>query len=193
MKSTISAAVIALALGVAVSAQDSTVKSKTQVKSDDAQTVTMTGCLLPNAAGGYTLSGTMASAGDDATIKSKVKTDVDDEDTKVKSKSTAKIDNDDHKAIGTSGSVSSFDVSARDGVDLAAHAGHKVTIAAVMLDAASKGDDDAKIKIKEDTKVKAEDSPDGKVQSKTKAELPRGANARLMAVSIQQVGENCSQ
>jgi hypothetical protein len=191
MKSTISAAVIALALGVAVSAQDSTVKSKTQVKSDDAQTVTMTGCLLPNAAGGYTLSGTMASAGDDVTIKSKVKTDVDDEDTKVKS--TAKIDNDDSKAIGTSGSVSSFDVSARDGVDLAAHAGHKVTIAAVMLDAASKGDDDAKIKIKEDTKVKAEDSPDGKVQSKTKAELPRGANARLMAVSIQQVGENCSR
>ena len=68
---------LAAALSVTATAQDSTVKSRTSIKADDAQVISMTGCLRQDAINGYTLEGTVAAAGKDLTTDSKVKTDVD--------------------------------------------------------------------------------------------------------------------
>ena len=189
MKKLIPACAIAVALGASVAAQDSTVKTKTKVEADDAHTVVMRGCLM-QAGPMFTLAGATATKGDDLEIRSKVKTDVDRDETEVKSKTSAKIDDADH-AVGTSGAVMAYELTPRAGVDLAAHVGHQVEITGVMLDPA-KGDDDAEVKIKERTTVKADDAPDGKVETKTKADLPRGAHARLTVLSVSPLSGSCA-
>lgn len=191
MKALIPACAMAIAMAAAVHAQDSTVTSKTQVSADDARTVVATGC-LQQAPGTktFTLAGASMVTGEDLTAKTRVKTDVDKDDTTVKAESTTKVDRDD-RAVGTSGTVKAYELSPRAGVDLSAHVGKQVEISAVMLDAA-KGDDDAEVKIKEETKTKVDDAPDSKVESVTKAELPRGDNARLTVVSVKQIAASCN-
>jgi hypothetical protein len=192
MKSLLTGCVVALALGATAGAQDSTVKSTTKVKADDARTVTMTGCLQQSPGNAsFMLSGAMTASGEDLTAKTKIKSDVDKDDTTVTSKSSTKVDRDD-RSVGTSGVATSYEVTAREGVDLAAHVGQQVQIAAVMLDPATSGDDDAKVKIEDRTKVKTEDAPDEKVQTKTKAELPRAPHATLTAVSVKQLAATCA-
>jgi hypothetical protein len=191
MRRLIPACAIALAVAATAGAQDNTVTSKTKVKADDARTVVMTGCLQQDAAGTFTLASSHVATGEDLTINSKVKTDVDDDDTTVKSKSTAKIDGTD-KAVGTSGAAAMYELSAGNGVELAPHVGHQVEISAVMLDPAKGGDDDAKITVKNKTKASVEDAPDAKSETKTKTELPRGAHARLTAMSVKMVSASCN-
>jgi hypothetical protein len=189
MRVLIPACAVAIALGAAAHAQDSTVRSTTTVKGDDARTVVMTGCLT-RSAGSYMLSGATAAAGEDLTVKSKVKTDVDDDDTTVKSTTRAEVDRDDDKAVGTSGTIRTYMLDPRTGVNLAAHVGHKVEIAGVMPDP-SKGDDDAEVTIKEETKVENDDAPDTRVQTRTKAELPRGTHPHLSVISVKPVSGSC--
>jgi hypothetical protein len=189
MRALISACALAMVMAVSANAQDSTVKSKTKVNADDARTVVMTGCLMQTG-GTYMLSGTTAATGEDLTIKSKVKTDVDKDETEVKARTDAEIDHDDDDAVGTSGATMMYVLDARAGVDLAAHVGHKVQISGVMLDPA-KGDDDAEVTIREDTRVKNDDAPDARVRTKTKAELPRGAHARLSVLSVKPLSGSC--
>ena len=191
MKTLITGTIVALALGVSAAAQDSTVKSRTKVSGDDARAVTMTGCLQQSAAGGFTLLGGVTASGEDLKSKSKVKTDVDKDDTTVKSKSQTKLDNDDHK-VGTAGAATTYAVSPRQGVDLASHAGQEVEITAVMIDPRTGGDKTADIKVKDQTKIDTDNAPDAKIQSRTKAEVPRGATAQLMAMSVKSLGRTCS-
>ena len=94
MRTLIPACALAAAMAVSASAQDSTVKSTTKVKADDARTVVMTGCLTQTA-GTYMLAGATAATGEDLTIKSKVKTDVDKDETEVKTRTQAEIDHGD--------------------------------------------------------------------------------------------------
>jgi len=191
MKALIAGSLVAFALGVTAAAQDSTVKTQTKVSGDDARAVTMRGCLQQSAASdGFLLLGGVTASGEDLTSKTKVKTDVDDDETKVKSKTETKIDGD-GKKVGTAGSITSYVVMPRDGVDLAAHAGQEVEISAVMVDARTGGDKDAEVKIKETTKVDTDHAPDAKIESKTKAEVPRGATPRLMAMSVKSLGRTC--
>ena len=68
----------------------------------------------------------------------------------------------------------------------------RVEIAAVRVDPAKKGDDDAKIKIKEQTKAENENAPDAKAKSNTKVEVPRGSAPRLMAMSVKTIASTCS-
>jgi hypothetical protein len=193
MKALVTGSAIAFALSVSVAAQDSTVKSQTKVSGNDTHVVTMQGCLQrPLGTSGFLLMGGITAAGKDLKSKSTVKTDVDDNDTNVKSKSATKIDHDDH-GVATSGTVTAYTVTARDGVDLAAHAGEEVEISAVMIDAKRGGDKDADLKIKDKTKVEREDAPDTKVQSTTKADVPRAASAQLMAMSVKSLGRTCSR
>jgi hypothetical protein len=192
MKALIAACAMAVAFSVAAGAQDSTVKSRTRVKADDdARTMVMTGCLQAADGNMFMLSGAMARTGDDLTSRTKTKTDIDRDKTKVKSKTTAKVDDGD-RTIGTAGATMTYAVEPRAGVDLASHVGQQVEIAAVMLDPARRGDDDAKVKIEDRTKTDVDDAPDSTVRSKTKLELPRGATARLMAISVKQVAPNCT-
>ena len=189
MKALIPACVLALAMVVSASAQDSTVKSKTTVKADDARTVVMTGCLMQTG-GNYMLAGATTATGEDLTIRSTVKTDVDKDETEVKTKTRAEIDHDDDDAVGTSGATTMYQLDPRAGVNLSSHVGHRVQISGVMLDPA-KGDDDAEVTIREDTKIKSDDAPDARVRTKTKAELPRGAHPRLSVVSVKPLSGSC--
>jgi hypothetical protein len=189
MRTLVPACALAVAMAISASAQDSTVQSKTKVKADDARTVVMTGCLTQTG-GSYMLAGATSATGEDLTIKSKVKTDVDKDETEVKTRTRAEIDHDNDDAVGTSGATMMYQLDPRAGVNLAAHVGHRVQISGVMLDPAT-GDDDAEVTIREDTKVKNDDAPDARVKSKTKAELPRGAHARLAVVSVKPMSGAC--
>ena len=189
MKTLITGSIAALALGVTAAAQDSTVKTQTKVSGDDARAVTMRGCLQAGSTG-FLLSGAATATGEDLTSKTTTKTDVDGDETKVKSTTATKVDND-GKAVGTAGSVTTYAVMPRDGVNLAIHAGQQVELTGVIVDARDGGDKDADVKITEKTTVDTEHAPDAKAKTTTKAEIPRGATARLMAMSIKPLGATC--
>jgi hypothetical protein len=192
MKAIFTASLVALAISATAAAQDSKVTSQTKVSGDAAQAVMMRGCLQQTAAGnGFLLLGEVTAAGDNLKSKSNVKTDVDGDKTTVKGKSTAKIDHDDH-AVATAGAATAYAVTPRSGVDLASHAGQEVELSAVMIDARKGKDKDADVKIKDSTKIDRDDAPDSKVQSKTKAEVPRGPLPQLMAISVKSLGRPCS-
>jgi hypothetical protein len=191
MRAAITGTLFALAIGVTAAAQDSKVTSRTKVSGDDAKAVVMRGCLQQTAAGnGFLLLGGITASGEDLKSKTTTKTDVDEDKTTVKGKSTTKIDNDD-RAVATAGTA--YTVTARSGVDLASHAGEDVEISAILIEARSKGGDKkADITIKDETKIARDDAPDSKVQSKSKAEVARSPLPQLMAVSVKSVGRACS-
>jgi hypothetical protein len=183
----------ALAAGFAASlhAQDSTATTKTQVEADDARTIVATGC-LQQAPGTktFTLSGAVATTGEDLESKTRVETDVDKDDVEVKTETRAEVDRGD-RPVGTSGVTKSYELAPRAGVDLSTHVGKRVQISAVMVDAAN-GDDDAEVEIEEKTKIEREDAPDSKVKTETEAELPRGDQARLTVVSVKEIAASCA-
>lgn len=161
------AMVIACALAVSLSAQDTKIKtkSKTKIKADDAKIVTLAGCLQSGVdTGTFVLSNVSPIA--------------------------APVE--EHAAVGTAGAVTTYELMPRSGVNLNAHVGHRVEITALELPAATATDDDSKVKVKSKTKVKIDDAPDAKVQTRTKAELPRGATPRLTVVSVKHVAPTCT-
>ena len=174
-------------LTVTVGAQDSTVKSETKIKADDAKVVLMTGCVRQDAATrNYMLMGTVAAAGDDLKTKTEVKTDVDKNDTEVKA--TTKTKADDDGAVGTSGVISTYALVPKDGVNLAPHVGHQVQISAVVVE---QGHGDADVKIKEKTTVDPDNAPDTTSNTKTKVELPRSPEGQYAVVSVKPLAGTC--
>jgi hypothetical protein len=93
--------------------------------------------------------------------------------------------------VGTSGTVVSYTLVPRGGVDLTTHIGQQVEVTGVLVPAAGKGGDDAKIKVQEKSKAEIEDSPDAKSKSNTKVEVPRGAYPQLAVTSVKMVGATC--
>lgn len=186
--------VVALALGVAASAaaQDSTVKSRTKVSGDDARALTLTGCLERGPAGFFSLNNASARTSDEVTTKSRVETDVDDHGDNVKTKSRTEVDHDDGRRAGVAGLKASYELTPNQGVDLASHIGEQVLVTAVAVER-KKGDDDAKVKIEEDTKIDREGAPDSKVKSRTEAEIPRGDHTRVTVLSVKTVAPSCSR
>ena len=87
--------------------------------------------------------------------------------------------------------VDSYTLVPRDGVALAPHVGHRVELVGVVVDAAKKGDDDAKVKIDEKTQVKREDAPDSKSDTTTKARIARGPNAQFAVTSLKMISPVC--
>ena len=192
MKALITGSLVALALSVGAAAQDNTVKSQTKVSGDDAKAVVMRGCLQQTAAGnGFLLLGGVTAAGDDLKSKTKVKTDVDGDNTTVTGKSKTKVDGDDH-GVATSGTNAAYAVTPRAGVELASHAGEEVEISAVMVEARKGGDKEADVTIKDKQKVDRDNAPDSKAQTKTKAEIARGPLPQLLATSVKSLGRSCS-
>ena len=137
-----------------------------------------------------TLRGTSVVSSDDVTTRSRVKTDVDDDDADVKRSTKNEVDHGDDVAVGTSGLVGTYELTARQGVELAPHVGKQVQVTAVALDP-KKGDDDAKVTVRETTRVDREDAPDSKVTTKTTAELPRGARTKVTVISVKSLGTSC--
>jgi hypothetical protein len=186
--------VVALALGMAVSvaAQDSTVRSRTKVSGDDARALTLTGCLERGPAGAFTLNNATARSSDEVTTKSKVETDVDDRGNSVKTRSQTEVEHDDGRRAGIAGLKASYELTPNQGVELASHVGQQVMVTAVAIDA-KKGDDDAKVKIEDETKVDRENAPDSKVKTRTEAELPRGGQSKVTVLSVKTVAPSCSR
>jgi hypothetical protein len=151
---------------VSLHAQDTTVKSKTKVKADDAKVITVSGCLDQGTESStFTLTNAAMS--------------------QVSTQESPEV-----SAVGTSGAVTSYELVPKGNVDLSAHVGQQVEITALALPAAGK-DDDAKVKMKSKTKVKEDDAPDASVQSKTKAELPRGPMPRLTVTAVKSIAASC--
>jgi hypothetical protein len=186
--------VVALALGMAasVAAQDSTVRSRTKVSGDDARALTLTGCLERGPAGFFSLNNATARSSDEVTTKSKVETDVDNHGDNVKTKSRTEVDQDDSHRVGVAGLKASYELTPNQGVELASHVGQQVQITAVALPP-KKGDDDAKVKIEDETRVDRENAPDAKVKTRTEAELPRGDHSKVTVLSVRTVAPSCSR
>jgi hypothetical protein len=163
------------------------VKSRTDIKADDAKVVSMTGCLRNDpATNSYMLVGSIGAAGDDITAKSNVKTDVDKDKTKIEGKTEVKGD----KSVSKAANVATYALLAAPDVNLAPNVGQRVQISAVQVE---KGHGDADVKIKDETKVERENAPDSKSNTKTKLELPRSRNAAYSVVSVTPLGTSCAQ
>jgi hypothetical protein len=168
-----------VALATTAHAQDSTTKTRTKIKADDGQVMTLTGCLRRDAgAGEFTLFGT-AVAGDKLTTETKVSTDVDRDSKTVTTKTKTKAD----------GAMASYVVVPRDNVDLAASVGHEVQLSAVMVEP---GHGDADVKIKEKTKVDPEHGRDTTARSSTKLEVPRSAMGQYAVIAVRSLADTCT-
>lgn len=187
MRLVIPVAIAVAALSVPLSAQDSKVKSRTNIKADDATVTSMTGCLGQELATGvYTLNGTIATSGKELETNTRVKTDVDKDKTTVRGKTETKAND---GAVATAGTGSTFLLVPGNNVDLASHVGERVQLTAIMV---KQGRGDADVKIKDKTKVDSENAPDAKSQSKTKLELPRSPAGQYTVMSITSTGTRCA-
>jgi hypothetical protein len=143
------------------------------------------------------------SAQDDATLKSKTKIKTDDgkvitatgcltggpSSYTLARATPAAVE--ERVTVGTSGTVVSYTLVPRDGVDLTTHIGQMVEVTGVMVPAATKHDDDAKIKVQEKSKAEVDNAPDAKSKSNTKVEVPRGATSQLAVTSVKMIGATC--
>lgn len=153
---------------VTVSAQETKVKSEQKIKSDDGKVVTLRGCLA-----GSPPTFTLDHASSAAVARSEAK---------AERKSGE---------IGTTGTADSYMLTPREGVDLVPQVGHMVEVTGVLIPAATKHDDDAKVKVKDRTKIEREHAPDSKVKSNTKADVPRGSTPQLAVTSVKMLAPSC--
>ena len=167
MRHVLSSCVFALAAAVAVSAQDTTIKSETRIQADDAKAMTISGCLTGGPSK-FTITNV-------ATAQVPVKP------------------GDSDKAVGTSGAVISYDLVGREGFSFAPYVGQKVELVGVVVKAAKDGDDDAKVEVRERTEVDREDAPDSKSEVTTKARIARGPSPQFAVTSVRMVSPVCLQ
>jgi hypothetical protein len=188
MRLAIPAAIVALALPLAAGAQNSKTKSRTEIKADDARVMSMTGCLRQGAANGvFMLDGAVAASGKELQTESKIKTDVDKDQTKVTGKTETKAKD---GAVATSGTSSTFLLVPGNNVDLASHVGEQVQVAAIMVE---RGHGDADVTIKDKTTVDPEHGKDSTATTKTKLELPKSPAGQYTVMSLTSTGMRCEQ
>jgi hypothetical protein len=181
-----SGAVVLLAIGVTVGAQDTTVKSRTDVKADEADVVSMTGCLRQDAStGSYMLVGTVNAAGESVRNDAKVEIDRDKNNTTVTAETRAKADNGDK---GASGRASTYVLSPGN-VNLTQYVGKQVQLAAAAV---KPGHKDADVTINDKTTVDPENGRDRTERSKTKVEIERGPLGQYTVVSVKSLGGACA-
>ena len=184
MRRVLAACAVALSMTLVASAQDSSVKSKTKIKTDDASVFSLTGCLQRDVTGTYTLFGTAVVADDDLTTETKVKTDNDKNKSKTTTTSKTKADD----ARGTAGTLSTFMLIPRDTVSLSQHVGQQVQLSAVVVDPDHK---DADVKIEDKTTVDPAHGDDHTKRSTTKVEVDRGTHGQFAVVSAKPLGSPC--
>ena len=186
MRFTIFSAVVLLAVGASVSAQDTSVKSRTKIEGDEAQVVSMTGCLRQEASTrAYLLVGTVDAAGEKVRTDAKVTIDRDKDDTTVTTDTRSRADKGDKGAAG----VASTYVLSPGNVNLTPHVGHRVQIAAAAV---KPGHKDADVTIHDETNVDPEHGRDSKSRSKTKVEIERGPLGQYTVVSVKSLGSSCA-
>jgi hypothetical protein len=191
MKLMIPLLTMVIGAGAWAGAQETTTTTKTEVSADDARTITLTGCLRQPSANLFTLRGTIATTSDEVTTRSKVKTETDDNGADVSTRARTDVERDGDVAVGTSGLTATYELTPQQGVNLSAHVGRQVMVTALAL-SAKNGDDDAEITVREKTKVERDDAPDARARTETRAEVPRGDQAKVTVVSVKPTGAACT-
>jgi hypothetical protein len=166
-------------------AQDSTTKSKTEIKADDATMFSMTGCLRQDVAGNFTLYGTAVKAREGITTETKVETERDRDESKVTTTTRTRAD---EGRVGTSGRLSTFLVSPREGVALKQDVGQEVQLTAIMVDPDEK---DAKVRVEEKTRVDPEHADASTKRSKTEIEVEGDAVGQYSVMTVKSTGGSC--
>jgi hypothetical protein len=186
MRLIIPATAALLAVCATVNAQDTTVKSKTRVEADEAQVVSMTGCVRQDVSTGtYSLVGSVAAAGENVTNESKVKVERDKDDTTVRAESSATGDN--GKGVEP-GAISTYGLSPGN-VNLTPYVGRRVQIAAAAV---KPGHKDADVTITERTTVDPDRGRESTSRSTTKVEIGKGALGQYTVVSVKPLGDTCA-
>lgn len=186
MRLTIPSAAVLVAMCSAVYAQDTTVKSQTKIEADEAQVVSMTGCLRHDVATDtYSLVGSVAAAGSRVTTDSKVKIDVDRDDRTVTTERRAKGD----KGTGADAEAISTYGLAPGNVNLTPYVGRQVQIAAAAV---KPGHKDADVTINDKTTVDPERGRDSTSRSQTKVEVERGPIGQYTVVSVKPMSGTCA-
>jgi hypothetical protein len=149
------------------------------------------------------LAAATANAQDDATIKSKTKIKADDgkvvtatgclmnEGAAFTLAHATPVTVEKSVSVGTTGTVVSYTVIPRGGVDLTSHVGQMVEVTGVRIPASTDNDDKTKIKVQDKTKADIDDAPDAKAKSTTKIEVPQAAVPQLAVTSVKMVGQTC--
>ena len=176
----------ALSMSIVASAQDSTIRSRTEIKTDDAKAVMMTGCLKRDVVGNFTLSGTIVKGRDGLSTETKVQTENDRNESKVTTTTRTRAED---GRVGTAGALSTFMLTPREGLALIPHVGQQVQISAVMVDRDEK---DAEVKIEEKSSVDPENADKSTRRSRTEIEVDRGAPGHYTVVSVKALGSACN-
>ena len=189
MRLTIYSAVVLLAVGTTLSAQDTTVKSRTKIEGDEAQVVSMTGCLRRDVqTGAFMLVGAVDAVGERVTNEAKVSVDRDKDDTKVTAETRSKGDKGDKNDKSAAGVMATY-VLVPGNVNLTPHVGQRVQIAAAAV---QPGHKDGEVTVRDETKVDPEHGRDQTSRSKTKVEIERGPLGQYTVVSVKPLGGSCA-
>ena len=176
---------VALALGVSAAAQDSTIRSRTEIKTDDATAFSMTGCLRRDVAGNFTLYGTAVRAREGLTTETKVRTERDRDEAKTTTTTRTKAD---EGRVGTAGTLATFLLRPRENVALSQHVGQQVQLSAIMVDP---DHNDAEVKIEEKTSVDPERGDTKTRRSRTEVEIDNDAGVQYTVMSVKPLGTSC--
>ena len=189
MRLTIYSAVVLVAVGTTLSAQDTSVKTRTKIEGDEAQVVSMTGCLRQDVqTGAFMLVGAVDAVGDKVTNEAKVNIDRDRDETKVTAETRAKGEKGDKNDKSAAGVMATY-VLAPGSVNLTPHVGQRVQIAAAAV---QPGHKDAEVTVRDETKVDPEHGRDRTSREKTKVEIERGPLGQYTVVSVKSLGGSCA-
>lgn len=179
------AAALAVSVSVSAAAQDTEVRSRTEIKTDDATAYSMTGCLGRDVAGNFTLYGTAVKARDGVTTETRVRTENDRDESKVTTTTRTKAEN---GRVGTSGTLVTFLLRPRETVALSEHIGKQVQLSAIMVDPDAK---DAEVTIEEKTTVEPARGGDRTTRTRTEIEIENDAGLQYTVVSVKPLGTSC--
>jgi hypothetical protein len=181
-------AVVLAACGASAYAQDTTVKSRTTIEADEAQVVSMTGCLRQDVATKtYSLVGSIAAAGENVTTESEVNVDVDKKD-KEKTVTSETRARGDKRSGADPDAISTYGLSPGN-VNLTPYVGRQVQISAAAV---KPGHKDADVRIDDKTTIDPEHGRDRTERSKTKVEIERGPIGEYTVVSVKPLSGNCA-
>jgi len=153
-----------LLAGAVAAAQDAKTTTNTKVKSDNGQVVKVTGCVMIGGATNFLLTNITSER---ATPDKQGKT--------------------------TPSGEPVYALVERDGLDLGSYIDHQVELTGVVVPAATKGDRDDKIEIKETTKVDVENRPDKTSSTAKTVKVARGATSQFLVASVKTVAPRCER
>lgn len=185
MRRILSACVLAGAMTIVVSAQDSTVRSRTEITTDDAKVFSMTGCLQRDAGGNFTLHGTAVKSREGITTETKVETENERDERKVTTTERTRAED---GRVGTAGALTTFMLTPREGVTLNQYVGQQVQLSAIMIDPDEK---DAEVKIEDKVRVDPERGDSSGKRTRTEVEIERGAADRYTVMTVKPMGGSC--